>query len=501
MEKLKFCLLRLFAFLILFLVTEKILAARVYKTVANSCVTARLKACKDRSQPQGGSSLNDTSFFAPAFYGAWLIKRYNTQQNLQAVRAVIDGVIIISSAVTMGTTAAPLIAGAEALLGTIDLVITLNQNALNNSIYGQQINAAWDEFMISLAAAGLGNLAVKITANGLEKITIKIAQNGGLVSSVQLLSSTTKQQIISKFNNLRNHLELFLASIGKISVSNILKSVLAFKLSEIDLLAKCSSTIVKVKQQIVVYALVANTEYNIATLAFQGNKNYLQLNSGILIEANSLTGKNVICKIENAYYSKPNSYNLKQGDLHVVNEGGVIKVCVLSNMEKAFNHLPTSGAIITKGAKQGTFLIGSFESDLKYIFPELNYPEIATVNFSFPVPQGQKFNLLNIAMPEYNYWVNNGGFFTKVNGPWIDAAVIQNADIIVVSDVYKLENIYKKITINNTISYELTGFGKEVHRLEWKHGFRFDPVTKTMVNPSKASGLTTITKQADYIHQ
>jgi hypothetical protein len=88
-----------------------------------------------------------------------------------------------------------------------------------------------------------------------------------------------------------------------------------------------------------------------------------------------------------------------------------------------------------------------------------------------------------------------------VNGPWIDAAVIQNADIIVVSDVYKLENIYKKVTINNTISYELTGFGKEVHRLEWKHGFRFNPVMKTMVGPSKASGLATITKQVDYVHQ
>ena len=93
---------------------------------------------------------------------------------------------------------------------------------------------------------------------------------------------------------------------------------------------------------------------------------------------------------------------------------------------------------------------------------------------------------LNLALTR----VNNGGFFTKVNGPWIDAAVKQGADVFVVSNVKKIENIYTITNENNVVTTELTGFGKELHRLEWKHGYRFDPATRMMVPPSKANGLS-----------
>jgi hypothetical protein len=70
-----------------------------------------------------------------------------------------------------------------------------------------------------------------------------------------------------------------------------------------------------------------------------------------------------------------------------------------------------------------------------------------------------------------------------VNAKWIDAAVHQSADILIVS---KTDELYKS-------AGELTGFGKEVHRLEWKHGYRFDPSSKMMVPPSKAQGLNPLT--------
>ena len=165
-----------------------------------------------------------------------------------------------------------------------------------------------------------------------------------------------------------------------------------------------------------------------------------------------------------------------------------------------FNHVPTSGAVITNEAKHGTYLLGSFKADLKYLLSELNYPEIAKVDFTFSVPIGQKFNLLNIAQSEYEHWVSNGGFFTKVNGPWIDAAVAQKQDIIVVSDVHELKNIYTTRVRNGVSEGELTGFGKEIHRLEWKYNYRFDPNTRMMVPPNKASGLKAITKKTDYTH-
>jgi hypothetical protein len=163
---------------------------------------------------------------------------------------------------------------------------------------------------------------------------------------------------------------------------------------------------------------------------------------------------------------------------------------------RAFVHNFTSGVVVTRNAKQGTFLIGSFPTDLKIVFLELKYPKMDPVDFSFPVPAGQKFNLLNVSDAQHIYWGNNGGFFTKVNGPWIDAAVAQNADIIVVSD---FSTVYKKVIDKETLQeiIEITGFGKEIHRLEWIHGYRFNPTTKMMVSPNNAGGLPTITKFSD----
>ncbi len=166
-----------------------------------------------------------------------------------------------------------------------------------------------------------------------------------------------------------------------------------------------------------------------------------------------------------------------------------------------FKHNLTSGAIVTNKAKYGTFLIGSFQTDLKFILEELNSIKIKVIDFKFPIPFGQKtFNILDIADEAYNYWATNGGFFTKVNGPWVDAAVLQKADIVVVTNPYISKNIYNTITKDRVTIKELTGFGKEIHRLEWKHGYRFDPKTKMMLPPNQSNGLNTITKFLDYTH-
>jgi len=167
----------------------------------------------------------------------------------------------------------------------------------------------------------------------------------------------------------------------------------------------------------------------------------------------------------------------------------------------AFKHSPSSGAIITKNAKQGSFIMGGFSQDLGVMLDELKYPKIEDVNFDFPAPTGQKFNLLNISDKEYMRWVNDGGFFTRVNGPWIDAAVKQKADILVATDVFKSDNLYKITKSGKKVTKELTGFGKELHRLEWKHGYRYNPDSKMMVPPHKAKGLKTLTKENDYVHK
>ncbi|SEW24154.1 hypothetical protein SAMN05421841_1784 [Chryseobacterium wanjuense] len=52
----------------------------------------------------------------------------------------------------------------------------------------------------------------------------------------------------------------------------------------------------------------------------------------------------------------------------------------------------------------------------------------------------------------------------------------------------------------NVIGEKLTGFGKEVHRFEWKHGYRFDPKTKRMLLPSELNRrkLPTLTQFEEY---
>ncbi|WP_262151803.1 hypothetical protein [Chryseobacterium foetidum] len=34
----------------------------------------------------------------------------------------------------------------------------------------------------------------------------------------------------------------------------------------------------------------------------------------------------------------------------------------------------------------------------------------------------------------------------------------------------------------------LSGFGKEIHRFEWKYGYRFDAKTKRMLSPEQLKG-------------
>lgn len=48
--------------------------------------------------------------------------------------------------------------------------------------------------------------------------------------------------------------------------------------------------------------------------------------------------------------------------------------------------------------------------------------------------------------------------------------------------------------------FVLTGFGKEVHRFEWKHNYRFDSKTKRMISPSQFKGkkAPALTKFEDY---
>lgn len=176
-----------------------------------------------------------------------------------------------------------------------------------------------------------------------------------------------------------------------------------------------------------------------------------------------------------------------------------IAVYVNKVVANRFLHDATSGAKLLGNEDLGTYLVGSFWSDFENILKELNYPEITNPeilrdkNFGFPVPKGQKFNMLNVSKEVVEYFSKKGGFFNRVNAKWVDAAVRQKVEVVIMSDLNKLYKL-KYNELGEFIGRDLTGFGKEFHRFEWKHGYRFNPKTKRMMPPSEAKGLKPLTK-------
>lgn len=174
---------------------------------------------------------------------------------------------------------------------------------------------------------------------------------------------------------------------------------------------------------------------------------------------------------------------------------------------------PTSGVRIPVDAPHGSYIIGTFSADMERIVhwtgryvrgpgqtvEWIPYPQADHVDYEFPVAPGHKYNLLNITMEEFNYWKKRpGGFFGNVNGPWIDSAVRRQSAIYVATDPSVPDNLYER-GADGQITHKLRAFGKEVHRLEWKHNYHYDPVSHEMVPPGTPgwASLPTLTRRND----
>lgn len=176
------------------------------------------------------------------------------------------------------------------------------------------------------------------------------------------------------------------------------------------------------------------------------------------------------------------------------------EIKVNAKLKSKFSHTLSSGAVIAPNAKKGTYLVGGWVTDFRFVLKELYYPVITDVEilrkgYDFPLPKGQKFNLLNVSEDVVTYFSKKGGFFNRVNAKWVDAAVKRGEDVIIATD---LEEIYRIVNIDGKKSKILTGYGKEVHRFEWKHGYRYNSKSKMMLPPEKANGLEPLTKFEDY---
>ena len=85
------------------------------------------------------------------------------------------------------------------------------------------------------------------------------------------------------------------------------------------------------------------------------------------------------------------------------------------------------------------------------------------------------WNFLNVSQEFYAPFAEEGGFFTEVNGPWVDAAAARGDVAIVVSDLKHMATWNPK-----TKEMDRSGFGKEVDRLRG-HGYTWnDDFTKLL---------------------
>ncbi len=152
---------------------------------------------------------------------------------------------------------------------------------------------------------------------------------------------------------------------------------------------------------------------------------------------------------------------------------------------------PSSGVKLLSSDPKDTYLIGSYNKDLRRIINELKYPKIKAwrIQQSLGPPPGQDYNILNDEDSEYQRIFNKygpGAFFKMVNGKWVDNAVAKRRIIKAVT--------HPKCCLRNAQG-KLSGFGKEVHRLEHVHGYRWHEQKKQFVPFGQAPNKGTWTNR------
>ena len=202
--------------------------------------------------------------------------------------------------------------------------------------------------------------------------------------------------------------------------------------------------------------------YDAATLAADA-----WINAKLLGSAAKITFDDVM-KVGGSNVKKTFSFddvlNVKKGKYGVENAGnhGIIK-------SNEFQYLPTSGAKLTATSGKTTTVLGSYQSDMRYIVQELG--NVKSTDFG---PKDGGFNILNVPDDMYK---TPEQFWNEVNKPWLIEAIARGDDIVLATKptkkaMWKIEPKSKTKT--------LTGFGREYQFLI-ENGYSFDRSTGMMV--------------------
>ena len=133
-----------------------------------------------------------------------------------------------------------------------------------------------------------------------------------------------------------------------------------------------------------------------------------------------------------------------------------------------FQYLPTSGAKLTATSGKTTTVLGSYQSDMRYIVQELG--NVKSTDFG---PKDGGFNILNVPDDMYK---TPEQFWNEVNKPWLIEAIARGDDIVLATKPTNRVMRYYNKSLNK---WELTGFGREYEFL-LKNGYHYDAGTNMM---------------------
>ncbi|WP_299766892.1 hypothetical protein [uncultured Dokdonia sp.] len=385
---------------------------------------------------------------------------WETVINTTLIIVNIVGILVSAGALSAGATGfTAVIAAADIVISTIDIAVILRRPELKGTQEGAWLDRNWEAIS--------GSFAIVSVSSAVRQGLIK---NGpGIVGKLSKVKDASAIVIRERIQRL-----LFQAIIN-VEISNF--GNVAFKIVPINQVRSV------LKTKIVQSNIDRLWRLGVSVLEGQvdGKAIYGLMHQGEVI----LSGATK--EIDNFLKTKIFTHGAKDAEILKILDNIAERV-----RNVGFHHIPTSGVIINSQTKKGSYLVGSFASDLQFILKQLDYPEINKIDDLFPLLDGQRFNLLNVSDDLYEFFVETGGFFKQVNAKWVDSAVAKKVDVVIMSDFKALRNpIFRDGII---VGEKLSGFGKEIHRFEWKHGYRFDPKTKMMVPPEKAKGLPSITE-------
>ena len=130
---------------------------------------------------------------------------------------------------------------------------------------------------------------------------------------------------------------------------------------------------------------------------------------------------------------------------------------------------PSSGIIFKSNPRKTTTILGSYEKDMKNIVNEMGNEK----STYFGEKKGG-FNVLNVPDDMYK---DADQFWNEINKPWLDEVIKRGDDIVLAT---KPEGRVMQSFNKLTGEWGQSGFSREYQYL-YGNGYRYDPVTNTMV--------------------